>query len=150
MSRLVNVTEAARVAGVSPDTIRRWCDAGRLPSLRTSGGHRRIDVELVEKLLADGPTTSVNLTRDTRDLAAVFEAWRYQVQDIRPFLERPFDTPGDLDSALKALRGRSERIVGGLLGELEGLVRELEEALYSSESRTPPRPQVRGLYGRDD
>src|SRR5712692_5324568 len=35
--------EAAELLGVSPDTVRRWSDAGRLPTLRTEGGHRRID-----------------------------------------------------------------------------------------------------------
>jgi molybdopterin-binding protein len=35
--------QAAELLGVSPDTVRRWTDAGRLPIVRTRGGHRRID-----------------------------------------------------------------------------------------------------------
>jgi molybdopterin-binding protein len=35
--------QAAELLGVSPDTVRRWTDAGRLPTLRTRGGHRRIN-----------------------------------------------------------------------------------------------------------
>jgi molybdopterin-binding protein len=35
--------QAAELLGVSPDTVRRWTDAGRLPIARTRGGHRRID-----------------------------------------------------------------------------------------------------------
>jgi molybdopterin-binding protein len=35
--------QAAELLGVSPDTVRRWTDAGRLPTVRTRGGHRRID-----------------------------------------------------------------------------------------------------------
>src|SRR6185436_8726544 len=35
--------EAARVLGVSVDTVRRHADHGRLKSRRTSGQHRRID-----------------------------------------------------------------------------------------------------------
>jgi molybdopterin-binding protein len=35
--------QAAELLGVSPDTLRRWTDAGRLPTLRTGGGRRRIN-----------------------------------------------------------------------------------------------------------
>jgi molybdopterin-binding protein len=35
--------QAAELLGVSPDTVRRWADAGRLATLRTRGGHRRIN-----------------------------------------------------------------------------------------------------------
>src|SRR5438309_2310055 len=35
--------QAAELLGVSPDTVRRWTDAGRLPTVRSRGGHRRID-----------------------------------------------------------------------------------------------------------
>jgi molybdopterin-binding protein len=37
------VGEAAVVLGVSPDTVRRWVDDGRLRATRTTGGRRRID-----------------------------------------------------------------------------------------------------------
>src|SRR5436305_1389189 len=33
--------EASALVGVSPSTIRRWADAGRIPTQRTPGGHRR-------------------------------------------------------------------------------------------------------------
>ena len=32
--------QAAQLLGVSTDTLRRWADAGRLPTTRTGGGHR--------------------------------------------------------------------------------------------------------------
>lgn len=35
--------EAARVLGVSVDTVRRWADSGRLPTTRTAGQHRLVD-----------------------------------------------------------------------------------------------------------
>jgi molybdopterin-binding protein len=37
------IGRAARLLGVSPDTVRRWCDAGRLPTTRDAAGKRRID-----------------------------------------------------------------------------------------------------------
>jgi molybdopterin-binding protein len=36
------IGEAAELLGVSPDTVRRWADAGRLPAERDGGGHRMI------------------------------------------------------------------------------------------------------------
>ncbi|MCH2427344.1 MAG: helix-turn-helix transcriptional regulator [Acidimicrobiales bacterium] len=50
------IGEAARLLGVSPDTVRRWADAGRLTTCRTTGGHRTIA----------GP----DLARLSQDLAA--------------------------------------------------------------------------------
>ncbi len=37
------IGEAATVLGVSADTVRRWADAGRLSTRRTSGGQRLVD-----------------------------------------------------------------------------------------------------------
>lgn len=39
--RLLTPSEAAAMFGVDPKTVRRWADAGRLPFVRTLGGHRR-------------------------------------------------------------------------------------------------------------
>jgi molybdopterin-binding protein len=37
------IGQAAGLLGVSPDTVRRWADSGRLPVTRTAGGRRLID-----------------------------------------------------------------------------------------------------------
>ena len=43
------LSEAAELLGVSPDTVRRWIDAGRLVAGRDEHGHRVIDgVNLAE------------------------------------------------------------------------------------------------------
>ena len=36
------IAEAAELLGVSPDTMRRWVDAGRVAAFRDAQGHRRI------------------------------------------------------------------------------------------------------------
>jgi len=37
------ISQAARLLGVSADTVRRWTDTGRLPVTRDEGGRRWID-----------------------------------------------------------------------------------------------------------
>lgn len=37
----VSLSEAAKVLGVHPATVRNWADQGHVPSQRTPGGHRR-------------------------------------------------------------------------------------------------------------
>jgi molybdopterin-binding protein len=39
------ISQAAQLLGVSPDTVRRWADSGRLPVTRDSAGRRFIDGE---------------------------------------------------------------------------------------------------------
>ena len=35
--------QIAELLGVSTDTVRRWCDDGRLETVRSQGGHRMVD-----------------------------------------------------------------------------------------------------------
>ncbi len=47
---LLSAGEVARVFGVRTQTVSRWADTGRLPSVRTEGGHRRFRPADVEEL----------------------------------------------------------------------------------------------------
>lgn len=49
---LVTVSEAARIAFLSADTIRRYADKGLLPVVRTPTNHRRFRRSDVEALAA--------------------------------------------------------------------------------------------------
>jgi len=42
MSRY-RTSQVADLLGVSVDTVRRWCDEGRLPTVRSDGGRRMVD-----------------------------------------------------------------------------------------------------------
>lgn len=48
------ISSAARALGVSPSTLRAWAEEGRVPHVRTAGGHRRFNAdELAEWLAGD-------------------------------------------------------------------------------------------------
>lgn len=40
--------QAARVLGVSPKTVNRWANDGRIPCAMTLGGHRRFRAEVIQ------------------------------------------------------------------------------------------------------
>ncbi len=50
------VAQAAKILGVSPDSIRRWCEPNahgvtELLSTRTAGGHRRIAADAIDAFI---------------------------------------------------------------------------------------------------
>jgi excisionase family DNA binding protein len=53
MSDLVSAGEAARRLGVAPITIQRWVDSGVLNAERTPGGHRRIYITELRRVIAE-------------------------------------------------------------------------------------------------
>ena len=59
MSETVSAGEAARRLGVAAATIQRWVDKGLLHAERTPGGHRRIHVAELRRLIAATPAAMV-------------------------------------------------------------------------------------------
>lgn len=49
--RLVTPKQVAQAIGVSESSLKRWCDRGILPTIRTAGGHRRLPLENVLEFL---------------------------------------------------------------------------------------------------
>lgn len=50
MPKHLTTQQVARIFHVHPNTVVIWANEGKLPYVRTPGGHRRFDPEAVEKL----------------------------------------------------------------------------------------------------
>jgi excisionase family DNA binding protein len=50
--RLLSMAEASALLKVHPNTLRKWVDEGRVPSVRRpgGGGQRRFEAEAIEEL----------------------------------------------------------------------------------------------------
>lgn len=56
--RFIATSDVARMLHVSPKTVSRWAKEGRLPFIRTLGGHRRYpksEIERIASALAGDP-----------------------------------------------------------------------------------------------
>jgi excisionase family DNA binding protein len=51
----LSLQEASRMLGVHPSTLRQWADSGKIPTVRTPGGHRRFAESDVRGLLEPKP-----------------------------------------------------------------------------------------------
>jgi excisionase family DNA binding protein len=49
----LRTAEAAEILQVSPKTVSRWALEGKLPFVRTLGGHRRYPEDEIRQMLAD-------------------------------------------------------------------------------------------------
>lgn len=47
----VSPRQLARAAGVSESSVKRWCDQGLIPTVKTAGGHRRVTREAATEFL---------------------------------------------------------------------------------------------------
>lgn len=52
--------QVAKLFNVHPTTVIAWADAGKLPSFRTPGGHRRFLREDVDAFLPDARTEAAS------------------------------------------------------------------------------------------
>ena len=49
--KYITIKEAAKLFGVSVDSIRRWSNEGKLKPIKTMGNHRRFDLAELEAIL---------------------------------------------------------------------------------------------------
>lgn len=53
--RLLTPSEVASLFRVDPKTVTRWANAGRLPRIRTPGGHSRYRESAIRRMLEPDP-----------------------------------------------------------------------------------------------
>lgn len=49
---LITISDAARALGITSSKLRRLCNSGKIPFMRTDGGHRRIRMSDIQRLLS--------------------------------------------------------------------------------------------------
>ncbi len=73
--------EASRLLGVTPGTLRRWSDDGRLHVFTTPGGHRRFPRSAVERLIRAHPPARRALGAGAVTPARMARAYRREARD---------------------------------------------------------------------
>ncbi|MCL4303859.1 MAG: helix-turn-helix domain-containing protein [Anaerolineae bacterium] len=71
-SRLLTRSEVAKIFQVAPSTITRWAEAGKLPSVKTLGGHRRYAATLVLDLVKDDIKEEISMEKVTISVPAMY------------------------------------------------------------------------------
>jgi len=56
-SEILTADQAAQMLSVHPETIRRWCKAGKIPSTKLGGNNIQIAKAEVVKMVAEGTTS---------------------------------------------------------------------------------------------
>jgi len=72
--------------GVSPATLRRWSDAGRLKVFTTPGGHRRFSREALERLLPADRTRRPSIGGAGLTSSRIARSYRRAGRDVAPDL----------------------------------------------------------------
>jgi excisionase family DNA binding protein len=112
----VTLTEACRLLGVSPSTVRRWADAGTVRTFVTPGGHRRFSRAGLEAMLPDRPSVRPSLTDLGETPGRLARGYRRAADDA------PTQIPwvSELDEAKRErFRGYGRGIVASLIAALD-------------------------------
>ncbi|MBI4677126.1 MAG: excisionase family DNA-binding protein [Elusimicrobia bacterium] len=76
-SNWLTTGQAAKLCSVTPDTILKWIQKGKLQGVRTAGGHYRIRIEDIEPLRTAGRASpGLGASPDTQ-LPAHMRCWEY-------------------------------------------------------------------------
>ena len=89
-----STSEVARYCHVTPDTIRKWAEAGRIGVFKTPGGHRRIRREDLIRFLLENNIPLHSELREDGVRILVVDDEKAIISLIRRFLERakaPFE-----------------------------------------------------------
>ena len=105
----LRVGDVADLLGVSPNTVRRWTDVGRIAAHRSPGGHRRYLAADVLALLPQGEGEGTAQPGDFADL-------RRETQDLRFTLQAGLDLMSLLADDPHAVPAEAARVLCGVTG----------------------------------
>lgn len=88
MKQSFSTSEVAKYCHVTPDTIRKWAEAGRIRVFKTPGGHRRIRREDLLQFLRENSIPVHGDLRDAGLKVLVMDPERSTASVIQRFLER--------------------------------------------------------------
>jgi excisionase family DNA binding protein len=112
----VTLTEACRLLGVSPSTVRRWADSGMVRTFVTPGGHRRFSRAGLEALLPHRPVGRPSLAELGETPGRMARGYRREADETTghiPWVE-------ELDEARRErFRAHGRGIVTSLLQALD-------------------------------
>jgi len=103
--RRYSTGQVARLLSVTPDTVLKWIKSGRLPAVRTAGGHYRVAEDHVDALV------SAESTRRPASSGSFLYCWEYYADG---------GEPGASCQACLVYRARARRCY-----EMSGLAREV-------------------------
>lgn len=89
-----STSEVAKFCHVTPDTIRKWAEAGRIGVFKTPGGHRRIRRDDLVRFLRDNNIPLHSDLREDGVRILIVDDEKAIISLIRRFLERtkaPFE-----------------------------------------------------------
>jgi excisionase family DNA binding protein len=127
VSNLIAISEAAKLLGVHPSTLRRWEREGRIKPARTSGGRRRYDLaEIAPELARDSKPESRKTIAYARvssnDQKADLERQKQTLEAYCAAQGWTFEILSDLGSGMnyrkRGLQKLLDEIIAGRVGRL--------------------------------
>jgi excisionase family DNA binding protein len=130
--RLLTRAEVAEIFRVSPSTITRWAEAGKLPSVKTLGGHRRYEAKVVMELAQYFILEEVNMEKTLISVPAMYGD--HHVLEVRHIL---LGLPGVEDVNASSCFHTVEVSYDPAKLSVDEITTKLEEAGYLGELSIP-------------
>ena len=125
MNKLISISEAAERLGISPTTLRRWEESGKLIPERTQGNQRRYRLSQIEPathLLKQGRKTLAYARVSSHDQKADLDRQKQVLERYCTQQGWTFELISDFGSGMnyykKGLKRLLDEIVGGNVGRL--------------------------------
>ena len=142
--RLLTRAEVAEIFRVAPSTVTRWAEAGKLPSVKTLGGHRRYEAGAVLALAHDLIKEEANMENVLFDVPSMYAD--HHVIAVRQAL---LSTPGVEEVWASSAWQQVQVAYDPESASPDGISRALEQAGYPIGNGHPPAGPSAGPKAKD-